>query len=144
MVRLHRPVVLIAASGLLLALTGCVGGGDAEPSPTTSASASASSPSTVEPAPEPTSAPPVPTTGADAWTDDTGYAACVEHAGTDLEAGYTWYPRTTQALVAGSDGTTIDITGVFTGGDVGVANVTYGCVLGGTQAAPEISGALVR
>jgi hypothetical protein len=145
----QKTVVLALAAGLVLALTGCTGsGGDAStPSPSSSASGSSSSvpsaPSTGEPAPEPTSAAPVPTPDARAWTDETAYAACVETAEAQLEAGYTWAERSTQTLVPADGGVSMDITGIFTGGDVGVANVTFRCLLAGDQSSPQVTGALV-
>jgi hypothetical protein len=144
-----QTVVLALAAGLVLGLTGCTGPDDATPSPTASststaaASPSPSSPGETEPADEPSSAAPVPTAGADAWTDQTAYDACVEAADDELESGYTWADRSSQTLVAADGGVSIDITGIFTGRDVGVANVTFRCVLTGDRSSSEVTGEIV-
>ena len=155
----HRALVVTVALGAALALSGCVGGGDAGPSSTptrsatTSASPSASppaspSPSTsAEPAPGEgaTSAAPAPqpSSGTPDWSDETAYQACVDSATTSLGGDYAWAARSSQALTGSGDARTIEITGQFTGGDVGVANVSYRCTIGGTPSAPVVTGALV-
>ena len=145
-----QTVALAVAAGLVLVLSGCTGsdGPTTTAAPTGSASAtsgpsSSSSSGTTEPADEPSSAAPVPTSGGDAWTDETAYDACVAAADAELETGYTWAERTTQALVAADGGVSIDITGIFTGGDVGVANVTFRCVLTGDRSSPQVTGEIV-
>ncbi len=147
-----QTAVLAVAAGLVLVLSGCTGSGGptASPTPTSSASVTGSpspssspSPGETEPVDEPSSAAPVPTAGADAWTDQTAYDACVEAAGAELEAGYTWADRSTQTLVAADGGVSIDITGIFTGGDVGVANVTFRCLLTGDRSSPQVTGEIV-
>jgi len=140
-----QTAVLAVAAGLVLVLSGCTGS-DA-PAPTSSATATggaSSSPGGTEPADEPSSAAPVPTAGADAWTDETAYEACVAAADAELEPGYTWAARSTQTLVAVDGGVSIDITGIFTGGDVGVANVTFRCQLTGDRSSPQVTGEIVR
>jgi hypothetical protein len=146
-----QTAVLAVAAGLVLVLSGCTGSDEPAASPTPSRSATAtgspspSSPSSgeTEPADEPSSAAPVPTAGADAWTDQTAYDACVEAADAELETGYTWADRSSQTLVAADGGVSIDVTGIFTGGDVGVANVTFRCLLTGDRSSPQVTGEIV-
>jgi hypothetical protein len=146
-----QTAVLAVAAGLVLVLSGCTGSDEPAASPTPSRSATAtgspspSSPSSgeTEPADEPSSAAPVPTAGADAWTDQTAYDACVEAADAELETGYTWADRSSQTLVAADGGVSIDVTGIFTGGDVGVANVKFRCLLTGDRSSPQVTGEIV-
>ena len=155
-------VVLVVSTGLVLALTGCVGGGDSDPTstPTRSASVpSATSSPTDAPTPTASSGPPasdvptadpapvspvpVPTDEAGGWTDDTAYDACVEAAGAALGEDYTWYPRSSQALFTAGAGLSIDVDGVFSGSDVGIAKVTFRCSVAGTPSSPQVSGEIV-
>lgn len=159
----HRVLVVTVALGAALALSGCVAGGDTGPSSTPtrsastsapaspSASASPSAPATPSTSAEPapgggaTSAAPAPqpSSGTADWSDETAYQACVDSATTSLGGDYAWAARSSQALTGSGDARTIEITGQFTGGDVGVANVSYRCTVGGTPSAPAITGALV-
>lgn len=97
------------------------------------------------PAPDAGSAPaPVPESEADGWTDETAYQACVAHATETEGAGYTWSVRAGQTMVYQDGRRTIDVAGIYTGGDVGVANVVYRCVLDGSPSDPRLDGAVVR
>jgi len=99
------------------------------------------------PAPDAGSAPapaPVPESEADGWTDETAYQACVAHATETEGAGYTWSVRAGQTMVYQDGRRTIDVAGIYTGGDVGVANVVYRCTLDGGPSDPRIDGAVVR
>lgn len=163
------PLTLVLALAGV-ALTGCTGDED-DPSSTPGATTSPTATASPAPAPGPTddagdgdqggdgsgggdagtgqgdagSTPrPVPDAEAEGWTDETAYQACVGHA-TETEGGeYTWSVRAGQTMVYQGGDRTIDVTGIFTGGDVGVANVVYRCVLGGTPGAPELTGQVVR
>ena len=169
-----RTPVLPAVLLVVLAvgtLTGCTDG-PGGPSPSTTATASSGPPSTPSSSPSAPASPsasapadggtapapapaPVPDAGADApepvpeasaagWTDDSAYEACVEHATETLGAGYTWSLRAGQTMVYQGGDRTIDVAGIYTGGDVGVANVVHRCVLGGSPSAPQLTGGLVR
>ena len=166
------PAVLLVVLAATT-LTGCTGGPEGpspsatatassgpsgtptgSPSPSAPPSPSASAPAdggtAPAPAPEPapgavTEAPePVPEASAAGWTDDSAYEACVEHATETLGAGYTWGVRAGQTMVYQGGDRTIDVAGIYTGGDVGVAHVVHRCVLGGSPSAPELTGGLVR
>lgn len=162
-------LLVVLAGG---ALTGCTSGPDgptasprSSPSPSRSATASptgptdpaTASPSTpaeddAAPAPAPVPDPgpggttpePVPSASAAGWTDASAHEACVEHATETEGAGYTWSVRDGQTMVYQGGERTIDVAGIYQGGDVGVANVVYRCVLGGEPSAPQLSGGLVR
>ncbi|WP_423918473.1 hypothetical protein ACPEEZ_10465 [Frigoribacterium sp. 2-23] len=136
-------ISLFVVAGAALGVTACTTDGDVAPSTTSAPSPSASSSSTPG---VPDSAPPVPvpTASAAGWTDDTAYQACVTEATSSQGADYTWSPRSSQVLVTTGSDKTMDVAGIYTGGDVGVANVTFRCVVGGTPGAPELSGSVLR
>ncbi|NRD25404.1 hypothetical protein [Frigoribacterium sp. VKM Ac-2836] len=152
-------IAVLTAGALTLTLSACTSGDD-DPAPTVSSfsptsTASPSAPDTgaettapTVPADDPVDAAetpvPVPADQADGWTDARAYDACRNEATRSQGADYTWNDRSSQILVQGSTGRTIDVAGLYTGGDVGVANVTYRCVVGGTPDSPQLSGAVVR
>ncbi|ROS53015.1 hypothetical protein [Frigoribacterium sp. PhB24] len=162
----NRALITVLTAGVLaLTLSACTSGDD-DPSPTVSSfsptsTASPPAPDTGAGATAPTTpmAPtesaddpvgtvetpvPVPADQADGWTDTRAYDACRNEAARSQGADYTWNDRSSQILVQGSGGRTIDVAGLYTGGDVGVANVTYRCAVGGTPDSPQLSGTVVR
>ena len=155
-------LLVVLAGG---ALTGCTSGPDgpsaspsrsavatptgpadpATPSPSAPAADDGAAPAPVpDPGPGGTAPEPVPSASAAGWTDDSAHEACVEHATETEGAGYTWSVRDGQTMVYQGGEPTIDVAGIYTGGDVGVANVVYRCVLGGEPSSPRLSGGLVR
>lgn len=152
-------IAMLTAGALALTLSACTSGDD-DPTPTVSSfsptsTASPSAPDTgaetVAPT-APTDDPndtvetpvPVPSDQADGWTDARAYDACRNEATRSQGADYTWNDRSSQILVQGSGGRSIDVAGLYSGGDVGVANVTYRCTVGGTPDSPQLSGTVVR
>ncbi|KQS22697.1 hypothetical protein [Frigoribacterium sp. Leaf186] len=161
-------LTVFTAGAVVLALAACTGG-DAEPTPTLSSftptsTASPAAPDTgaetttpTPPSDDPSAGDPtddgsaavetpvpVPADQADGWTDARAYDACRNEATRSQGSDYRWNDRSSQILVQGSAGRSIDVAGLYSGGDVGVANVVYRCVVGGTPDAPQLSGTVVR
>lgn len=148
---------VLTVGALAVSLTACTGGDDESPSPTVSTFSPSSTASPDAPDTGEQTDPPVgtgegsvetpvavPSSEADGWTDARAYDACRNEATRSQGADYTWNDRSSQVLVMSSAGRTMDVAGVYTGGDVGVANVVYRCVVDGTPSAPQLSGSVVR